>query len=61
MQNIVQIRKENTYFATNLFFENLKSSFGALGVESPQGGAMDRPDINKVKVMLKARVNPFEV
>ena len=41
MQDMVQIRKENTYFVTNLIFRNSReSSFGALGVESPHGGAI---------------------
>ena len=41
MQNMVQIRKENTYFVTKLFLGNFgRSSFGALVVESPHGGAI---------------------
>ena len=37
----VQIRKKNIYFLTKLFLGNFeKSSFGALGIESPHGGAM---------------------
>ena len=41
MQNIVQIRKKNTYFATKPFLLKFgESSFGAPGVESPHGGAM---------------------
>ena len=41
MQNMVQLRKENTYFVTSLPFIFLgKSYLGALGVESPHGGAM---------------------
>ena len=41
MQNIVQIRKKSTYFVTKLFFGSFgKSSFGALGVESPHGRAI---------------------
>ena len=38
---MVQIRKKNIYFVTNLLFGSLgKSPFGALGFESPHGGAM---------------------
>ena len=41
MQNMVQIRKKNNYFMAILLFVILgKSSFGALGVESPHVGAM---------------------
>ena len=41
MQNMVHIRKRNTYFVTNLLFRMFwKSSLGALGVESPYGGAI---------------------
>ena len=41
MQNMVEIRKKNTYFVTILLFWNFgKSSFGALGVEIPHGGAI---------------------
>ena len=41
MQSMVQIRKKNTYFVTNLLFGLFwKSCFGALGVESPRGGAI---------------------
>ena len=41
MQNMVQIRAKNLYFVTNLhFLLFLKGSFGALGVESPNGGAI---------------------
>ena len=35
MQNMVEIHKKNTYFVTKSLFKKLKSSFGALGVESP--------------------------
>ena len=39
MQNMVQIRKKNSYFVTKLLFLKIgKSYFGALGVESPHGG-----------------------
>ena len=48
MQNMVEIRKKNTCFVTKLFWGILgKSSFGALGVQSPNGGA-----INHKKVQL---------
>ena len=41
MQNMVQIRKKNIHFVTKLCFRNFgKSYFGALGVESPHGGAI---------------------
>ena len=41
VQNMVPIRKKNAHFVTNLSFLFLwKSFFGALGVESPHGGAM---------------------
>ena len=41
MQNMLEIRTKNTYFVTILLFGNFgKSSFGALGVESPHGGAI---------------------
>ena len=40
MQNMVQIRKKNTYFVTNKFFRFFIFTFRALGVESPRGGAM---------------------
>ena len=41
MQNMVDIRKKNTYFVTkSLFVKKKRSSFGALGVESPHGGAI---------------------
>ena len=40
MRNIVQIRKTNAYFVTTYFFLFCKSVFGALGVESPHGGAI---------------------
>ena len=36
MQNLMQIRKKNTYIVINSLFQ----FFGALGVESPHGGAM---------------------
>ena len=43
MQDMVQIREKNTCFVTILLFRNFrKSSFGALGVESPHGGAIFR-------------------
>ena len=42
MLNMVEIRKKNTCFVTILLFRIvLKSSFGALGVESPHGGPMN--------------------
>ena len=45
MQNMVEIRKKNTCFLTILFFRICwKSSFGALGVESPYGGDMEVED-----------------
>jgi hypothetical protein len=41
MQNMVDIRKKNTCFVTILLFQFLgKSSFGALGDESPHGRAI---------------------
>ena len=41
MQNMVEIRKKNICFVTkSLFGKKIKSSFGALGVESPHGGAI---------------------
>ena len=41
MQNIVQIPTKNAYFVTKLLFRNVgKSYLGALGVESPHGGAI---------------------
>ena len=41
MQNMEQIRKKNTYLVTKLFLKVFgKSSVGALGVESPHGGAI---------------------
>ena len=41
MQDMVQIRKTNIYFATKLFGGIFgKGSFGALGVESLHGGAI---------------------
>ena len=44
MQNMVQIRKKNTYSVTKIFVGNVgKSSFWALGVESPHGRAI-RPE-----------------
>ena len=42
IQNMVEIRKKNTYFVTKLLFRIFgNSSFGALGVESPHGGAIN--------------------
>ena len=41
MQDMVQIRERNVYFATNLLLQvGLKNVFGALGVESLHGGAI---------------------
>ena len=41
MRNMVQLRKKNACFVTSLpFLKLLKSSFWALGVESPHGGAI---------------------
>ena len=41
LQNMVQFRKKNIYFATKLFFEILgKVLLGSLGDESPHGGAI---------------------
>ena len=41
MQKMVQIRKKNMYVVTNLpFFCFDKSYLGALGVQSPDGGAI---------------------
>ena len=41
MQNMVQVRKKNVYFMTKILLELYeKSSFGAIGVESPHGGAI---------------------
>ena len=41
LQDMVQIRKKNTYSVTKLLFWNFAtSSFGALGVESPHDGAI---------------------
>ena len=40
MQNMVQIRKKNTYFVTNIFSFFI-FTFRALGVESPRGGAIE--------------------
>ena len=39
MQNMVEIRKKNTSFVTKSFSIK-KTYFGALGVESPHGGAI---------------------
>ena len=55
MQNMVQIRKRNTYFVTELFFRIFeKSSFVALEVEKPHGGAMfwqrRKPDSHSLKI-----------
>ena len=41
MQNIVQIRKKKTLLRDQLIKQTWNNSFGALGVESPHGGAMD--------------------
>ena len=41
MQNMVHICKKNMYFVAKLLFRMFgKSYFGALGVESPHGGAI---------------------
>ena len=41
MQNMVLIRKKNTYFVIKLLLKMFgKNYFGALGVESPHGGAI---------------------
>ena len=41
LQNMVQIFKKNTYVVTKILLKNVgRSSLGALGVESPPGGAM---------------------
>ena len=41
MQNLVQIRKKSYYSVTKISFsEILEKTFGALGVESPHGGAI---------------------
>ena len=40
MQNMVQICVQNACFAA-IFIYFFKNYFGALGVESPHGGAMD--------------------
>ena len=44
MQNMVQVCKKNAYFVTNLVLHFKKCSFGALGVESPNGGAILEAD-----------------
>ena len=41
MQNIVQIRKKKTLLRDQLNKQAWNNCFGALGVESPHGGAMD--------------------
>jgi len=52
MQNMVQIRKKNTCFATNLFLKHFgKKSLGAFGVDSPHGGTMG----SKAKVLVWAK------
>ena len=57
MQNMVQIRKKNTYFVIKLLWGELgKSSFGALGVESPPGGA-----ILFVAFEFQLEVGPFRI
>ena len=54
MQNMVDVRKKNAYFATNLFLWNVwKNYFGALGVESPHGGAMEPHDWYAISCKLK--------
>ena len=41
MQNMMQIREKNFYFVTKIIFRNFVIfTLGALGVESPRGGAM---------------------
>ena len=51
MQNMVQIRKNNTYFVTKLLFKKCwKKLFGALGVESRHGGAIVPQDLNAFSV-----------
>ena len=41
MQNIMEIHKKNICFVTkSLFGKKIKSSFGALGLKSPHGGAI---------------------
>ena len=40
MQNMVQIRARNAYFATKLHFVFCNIFWGALGVESPHGGVI---------------------
>ena len=41
MQDMVHIRKKAIYFATKLLLETFEKYFGALGVESPHGGAIN--------------------
>ena len=41
MQNMVEIRKGDTYFVTIFFFFFCSFTFRALGVESPGEGAME--------------------
>ena len=53
MQNMVQIHAHNACFASKLDFASFccNNSFGALGVESPDGGAMSIKKIPNVKRM----------
>ena len=46
MQNIMEIRKKNNLFRDqSLFQKYFKKNVGALGVESPHGGAIMQPRI----------------
>ena len=49
MQKMVEIRKKNTYFVTILLFLKFWKKFsGALGVESPHGGAIKTNDTTHI-------------
>ena len=46
MQNMVEIHKKNNLFRDQITFSKiLKKNVGALGVESPHGGAIMQPRI----------------
>ena len=47
MQNMVEIRKKNNGFVTILLFRFKKKYFGALGVQSPHGGAINLDLVTK--------------
>jgi hypothetical protein len=57
MQNMVEIRKKKHLFRDQIIFGKKKSSFGALGVESPHGGAITT-EFSISQVMISQALHP---